>query len=90
MKSNVFKSKIRTHNLFIEYNKKCRFTSLAYSSDAKLSMPNYVRPATADMRSNQPLRSMTSEEKLNWSKQNKQFRYDMKYIYYEYPCTNHY
>ena len=47
-------------------------------TDANVSMPGYVRPATADMRSQEPIRPMTSEQKLNWSKQNKEFRYDCK------------
>ena len=83
--------------LIYSINQRHSFSTLPYSSDATVSMPGYTRPATADMRSQQPLRTMTNEEKLNWSKQNKEFRYD--YLLYVcclsllqsiYPCANDY
>ena len=63
-------------------NQQRLFSDLPYSSDATVSYPGYTRPATADMRSQRPLRSMTNEDKLNWSKQNKEFRH--VYIYFKY------
>ena len=75
---------IRIHN----FSQIRNFAYQAPRTDANVAMPGYVRPATADMRSQEPIEPMTDEQRLDWSKQNREFRYVARW-HYIYPCTKH-